>query len=205
MSAPTRVDDGNFAVIAQNGSITWENPLSDVGDFDHFIARVKKRVDVSSYTSGVSLTPGTFVSGNGSLIGYLVGLGTPGLVGNNLIEWEALYANVPANRVEPSSTVYTQQWLQQNVVSAELSIFEITNKRATNVLYEYYFKNTPLPVLIAPRLEQLENVIFAFGGWRIFNDGEQVLAEDSEHSRYLGDIFVRKSTYITWVQRVVLQ
>jgi hypothetical protein len=201
MSVPNVGDDGNFAVAQQNGSHVFENPLSDVGDFDHFVARVKYRIEAPRYTSPSTLTPGTFTAGTGNLIGYLVRLSSPNLVGSNLMEWEATYANKPSQRTEPATITYTQQWLARSDDNT-YSIEEHTDSRDATIVYDYYFKTQPLPALIAPKLALFANRIFQFGGWRVFNDGESVLAQDSTSERYLGDIFVRKSVYITWAQRV---
>jgi hypothetical protein len=204
MSVPTIVNDGDFTVDQQHGGWVYSNPLSDKGDFAHLVATRTVRIDVSSFTpsSHTSLETRNFTTGDGVVTGYLVGFTDPVAAGNNVLEWEEKYATLPSTRTQPTTVTYTQQFLFYTAnadQSTTISILEYTNKRAATETYEYYFKNSPLPVLLAPKLEQIGNRILFFGDWRPFAAGEQVLTEDSTSERYLGDIYVRKTTRIAWV------
>jgi hypothetical protein len=203
MSVPIIVNDGNFANELANGSIVLSTPLARYGDFNHLVARRKMRVDVGSFkmSNRLSLAQLPVSTGDGSKTLRLVDSTDPELVGNNLMEWEEIYANVPAQRTEPTTITYTQQylWFQANAdQSTTISIVEFTRKRSATITYDYFLKTSQLPALYMPKLEQFGNRILQFGGWRAFLNGETVLAEDSSVERYMGDIFVRKSTYISW-------
>jgi len=204
MAVPNIINDGDFTVAAQNGSMAWDVPLAGVGDYDHIAGRIKIRVDVSSFKPSdlETLAPRSLVTGDGSKTCYLVGMSPSDIPGNNLIEFELTYANLPASRTEYTTLNYTQQWIAANTstVPVNYSIVEFTNKRTAVVTYDYFFKNSPLAQIHAPRLEQIGNAIFGFSGWSVFTDGQMVIAEDSSIERYLGDIFVRKTPRIAWVQ-----
>lgn len=212
MSAPSIVNDGVFTVEAQNGAWKYTNPLADKGDFSHIVAKRKVRIDVSSYASHTTLRQLSITTGNAVnavRTVYLVGISEPDLAGNNLLEWEESYATIPATRLEPTSITYSRQvlWYTANAdQTTTVEIKEFTDKYDAFNTYEYYLNTPsdpwerPLDTLRAPRLEQVGNHILFKGGWRPFLDGEQVLAEDSSTDRYLGDIFVRKSTRIKWVE-----
>lgn len=204
MPVPSIVNDGNFALELANGSIVLSTPLARFGDFNHLVARRKVRVDVGSFkmSNRTALSAMPVSTGDGSKTLLLVDSSDPELVGNNLMEWDEAYANVPASRDEPTTITYTQQylWFQANAdQSTTISIVEFTRKRTAIVTHDYFLKSNPLPALYMPKLEQFGNRILQFGGWAPFADGASVLAEDSSVERYMGDIFVRKSTRISWV------
>jgi len=206
MSAPYRIDDGNFAVEQQNGSIKIAHPLADKGDYTHITATIKRRVDVNDFdrTERTSLETISVTTGDAAspVTCYLVGMTEPDIPGAELLEWEETFANIPQTRKEPTSITYTQQFIlriDNFDLSTTFEIGEFTDTWNATATYEYFLVGSPLPQLRAPSIQILAGRLVKRGGWTTFADGESVLAEDSKVERYLGDIFVRKSIRIVWV------
>ncbi len=206
MAVPFRVDDGDFTVEAQNGEVTITNALSDKGDFSHIEVRRKMRCAVNAYRSSLrtSLQRRTVTTTDGPVFVYLVGT-TPAELFGTLQEWEEIYISIPAQRTEPTTISYTQQFILETTTSGSdsntvtHSIEEFTNKRSGLTYFDYFLKTNPLPQIHAPRLEQVGNTIFSFSGWRNFLPDEEVVAEDSSVERFSGDVWVRKTPTIRWV------
>jgi len=212
MAAPSRADDGDLFVEQQNGSIKISHPLADKGDYDHIVATRKMRCDVTEFdrTARASLdTLSVPVGDAGSPVTcYLVGMSEPDIPGSELLEWEETYASLPATRTEPTSITYTQQFIvriENFDLSTTFEIGEFTDVWPAETTYEYYLLSAPLSPLQlrAPSIQILAGRFVYRGGWdplNPFEDGDSVLAEDSKIERYMGDIFVRKSTRIIWVE-----
>lgn len=203
MSVPLRVDDGDFTQQLQNGGYSIDQPLSDRGDYNHLVIKLKVRVDVASFKTSVQvpLSARVFTTGDGDRTFYLVGASPGDIPGNNLNEWDVSYATLPANRYEYSDYAYTLQFINKDPeANAEVpyTIVEFNRVMAARTQYEYFFEDNPLPIIQAPRIEEFSNRIYGFGGWRIYSVGEYVPAQDSKVERYLGKIMARKTIYIQW-------
>ena len=203
MSAPTRVNDGDFTQQLQNGSYSIDQPLADKGDYNHLVIRHKVRVDVASFKTSVQLplSVRNFTTGDGARTFYLVGASPGDIPGAELNEWEISYATLPANRYEYSDFAYTLQYIfrDNDPLSVKVQqIVEFNRTMSARIEYAYFLKGSPLPILLAPRIEEFMTVIYGFGGWRAFAVGEYVVAQDSKIERYIGDMFVRKTISIVW-------
>lgn len=193
-----RIDDGNYNIAQQNGSIVLDWPLASVGDFNHFTAKVMRAVDVRRFVAPLPMDQRSFDLGDA----YLVDLtdpsrdGSPG--GSMILNYTELYASLPVTRIEYTTIVYTQQFA--DIVGQTFEDAPPITRDA-QVTYEYSLVK-PLVTLEAPKLYVIGGVLFESGHFTKLNDGDLVLAEDSSTLRYLGLIWCRRSVRIVWRNKV---
>ncbi len=188
-AAPAWVDDGSFIVAKQNGATEMSFPFADEGDTTSFVATQRWRIDARYFKPLASMSKMPPMVPNFG-IAYLVAPENPVYVGNGLVEWQRIYASVPVTRTVPKqSVVHTFQYLIGN------SILNATKVSPTRYKWEYSLTEfTPLTM----------GIIFAHGAsayniqqWANRPVGSLILHEDSECGIYRGQIFYRKSVYVT--------
>lgn len=199
MSSPSYYDDGSFVQTLQNGPVRYAFPFVDKGDPATFTAVITKRQDARYVLPPQLMFSYVFNPGKA----YLVGRSETRDVGNGILEWDDTYSSLPSNRSEYGSISYTQQRLTQNTLTAERNIQEFTSTKDARYFYEYSL-NTPKPRILAPLLVLFGNVIYPFGGWGTYSDGQEILAQDTTSEIYMGKIYVRKSIFVRFNQFITL-
>lgn len=186
MSSPRYYDDGRFNVPQQNGATSFTFPFADKGDPLTFVARKRMRMASIFYTPAALMQFDDF-----AFLGraYLVNRSDAADVGNGLVEWEDVWASLPKTRTEYGTISYTQQYFLNS------EIIEYTGTRDASFIYEYSL-TTPLPRILAPRLFQINNVIYTINYNLSIGEGQPVLAQDTEREIYMAQIFCRKSIYV---------
>jgi hypothetical protein len=191
MSIPIYVDDGSFRTPTQAGTAHYTLPFADRGDYTSFQVSIPFKIDINHFRDTSPLSAGTrrsFPKGDA----YLVDIRNMRESGNNLMEWETIYASVPITRQE-FTTVSYERFYENNPESTIESFIQDTQGVA---IYQYKWY-TPLPDLIAPKPVQLGGIWFEFGGYGGEPaEGAEVLAENSKTSIYIGRIFERRSVYV---------
>lgn len=193
MSVPIYWTDGDYTVAEQIAEWEIEFPFVERGDNISFVARRPMRIESSAMRRPVINQRRTF---DGLGYAYFCGQQPARRVDgfSQLVDYDEVWASVPAtNNKTYQSVSYTEQFLQ---ISPEVGIVELSKSKRGQVLWEYAIG--PLPQLIAPRLVQLGSVVFSQGGWRPMNPGQTVLSDDSENGIYMGQIYYRKSVYVTY-------
>lgn len=202
MSSPRYYDDGSFKAPVQNGPISYAHPFADKGDSITFLATITFRQDARYFgiQGFVNLTLiRVFPAG----IAYRVNISEASNVDCGILEWTETYASIPVTRTEYGSISYTQQFVTLASVAngTELGVIEWTNTRDAAVTYEYSL-GSPLPRKLSPKVIQIGQNVYTEGGFGTFSEGQSILAKDTESEIWMGRIYCRKSTVISYHQFV---
>lgn len=185
MSAPFRVDDGNFKIplLVKDG---YRFPFSDKGDAASFEWVAKYSFDKSvtpRYRSMQALNKAYGTC-------YLVAIGDLDDRGEGLFEQELVYASLPVSRQEATGLAYTQQIV--GTLSGSPVINEVTYNTSAYVLYEYFI-GRPAPLRRAQFLFLSGNLVSIGGKPPVQGI---TAAQDSEISLYKGQIYQRRTMYV---------
>ena len=107
MSSPKYYDDGKFNLAAQNGATSFSFPFASKGDNQTFIARKKMRVASGAIQIPALMQAEDFTLGRA----FYADRTDASDIGQGLVEYEAIYASLPATRTEYGTITYTQQYL----------------------------------------------------------------------------------------------
>lgn len=120
---------------------------------------------------------------------YFVEESTPSIVGGEVLEFERTYAALPSSRNESEPYTYHGQ---QTVGTLIIEYGVATTARAA---FDYHISTDGTDVeLIQPyKLQIIDGVIYASGT----GGGGELVAEASSVSRWRGNIFERKTLYVT--------
>lgn len=190
MSVPGTVNDGNFSVPQQDGAPLFDFPFFNRGDAITFIATIRMRCSVSAFKVPIPMSVKQFTTFGKA---FLVDFSEPSGIGQDLMEWTQVYANVPRTRKEPSTTTYTNQISTGGGLTVA-SVISYTSTMQAEDVYEYSV-NAPLPPLIAPVLLASGGLLYSTAPFSP-NANTRILAQNSEARIYMGKIYERKSTYI---------
>lgn len=191
----SEINDGNFTTAMVVAEPKYEFPFASQGDLSAFVVRFKMRQDWRSF---VALTPMTVISTAGGN-GYLVEPENTENIGQGLVEWERVVANVPSSRTVPSGTMSYSVQLLITVASVPAVPYEIEEMPLTIDTYSTYsYSLSAFTVVHAPKIFSTCRglVLVNIGSWGIAAAGDPVLAIDSENSLYMGLIYQKKLTYI---------
>lgn len=179
------IDDGDFTTTtAFKHDIRF--PFSDRNDFVSFEYVVSYQVDKNHFVSLPSMSAQSTPRGTA----YFVEQGDVRDVGDNLVEFDRVFASIPRNRIESASIVYTQQWW---AVSGDPEIVEASYTLNGRIVYEY-FTYVP-PALIRPRVILVSNT-YLFVGTPVQSSNALVIAEDSDVRIYKAGIYQRATSYV---------
>jgi len=200
MPVPSTVSDGVFTIPQQNGPDKYRLPFLDKGDSRSFEIIRKMRVAADSFTAPKLMSK---IRWDGKYA-YLVEMTDPQIVEPDLLEYELTYACVPFTRNEGTSTTFTIQYpsfgasYDWSTPPPEPTITEIPLPMTGRAVYEYFI-GAP-PTLLAPKIAFVNGTRVQYGGWNqaMFVPGAQILADDSDVTIYKGNIYQRRSVYITW-------
>lgn len=195
-TVPGIIDDGNFRVAQRNGVKAASYPFFSRGDATAFVQPVPMRVDQRYWQKPVMMTQKNF---DGMGIGYLVDISDPQVVyGTNLIDYDEIYASVPAKRTEYGQAPFNYNAPIIGISKAVLAFIDIFPGR---FVYEYS-AGTPLPILYRPLLLSVDyyqgegKQIVQVGAYKNYLDGQNILTENSRTEIYLGKIYERLSIYV---------
>lgn len=195
-AVPGVIDDGNFFFPQQNGVKAASYPFFNKGDATTFIQPVTMRMDQRYWTTPVPMTQRYF---DGLGIGYLVDITDPQVVyGTNLIEWDEIYASVPAKRTEYGQTAFN---VQAPIIGTQRAVSAFIDVFPGRFVYEYSV-NAPLPILYRPQLIKVDYYqgsgpqIVQIGAWEAYIDGKNILTENSRNEIWMGKIYQRLSIYV---------
>lgn len=126
---------------------------------------------------------------------FLVETSEPSLVGADVVEWQELYAEVPAARFEAEGSSYEFQEIEEdeNEVERVMSLPSVTT---TYNLHEYFRTIDPraIPVQIARRYGSTRRLIYSRGAYYV--SGGLVLAQDSTVKRWKGNVWERITKFV---------
>lgn len=201
MSSPAYYDDGDFSIAQETGPIRYSFPFMAKGDAQTFIASVTYRQAAAYFSRPLLMARFGFNLGTA----YLVDFSEPRDVGGGIVEWDGTFASIPANRNEYGSITYTQQTIGSVRLSTPpaYEINEFTSTRDARIFYEYSL-NAPLPRKLAPLLIQFQNQIVGLGGWGYFNEGQEILAQDTQSEIYMAKIYQRKSVIVRYSNYITI-
>ncbi len=197
MSAPHRVNDGDFTTAKQVGEGDKEYPFINQGDATAWIYKAKMRIDQASFSPLASMAVVSTPLGNG----YLVEPENPVGIGQGLVEWTRTVANVPATRTIPNGTISYNSQIEVTVASVPVVPYEIEEVSFTVDSYATYnYSLTPFTPVQAPRIFSVFRglTLVNIGGWGTFTADDPILAIDGENSLYRGLIYQQKLTYIRY-------
>lgn len=211
MAVPSRINDGNWAIAMQAGAPEVEMPFADEGDTYTFVITVPFMQDQANYVplrnflnpvTGIeALVPYTSIGRTVYLVKETQA--TPIDMTSGILKWNRVYATIPRTRKTKGSIVYQNQFASsQNAYSwpdepVQVEVGEFPLIMDCTFKYEYSI-GSPLPALNAPKVTSLFGRLIKIGGWGNLVAGSQVLALDTESRIYMGSIYERKSTTITW-------
>jgi len=192
----SEINDGNWTVATVCGEPKYEYPFADQGDVATYVVTFKMRQDWRNFTALASMTVISTALGNG----YLVESETTTPIGQGLVEWERVVANVPASRTRPSGTMSYSLQILITVASVPAVPYEIEELPLTIDTYTTWdYSTSTFAVVQAPHIFSTCRglILVNIGSWGVTTAGDPVLAMDSENSIYRGLIYCRKKTYIT--------
>ena len=213
MAVPSFISDGDTNVITQDGPGWFTEPFADRGDTDSFEWHCYYTQHASSYTS---YTNGTAYSP--SFIGhfevmpsisttrgtaYLYKEDEPTEVNNTgLLRFLRHHCSIPETRIEPTSLIYSRQFLAQQAEytwespPAAPEVQEIACPLDGYRKFEYF--NGTLPTqLYAGRIAVIFGTPLKIGVWPPTYTAPFV-AEDSKRYIYKGAIVCRETLYAEW-------
>lgn len=197
MSAPWRVDDGNWSNgLLVKTSYRW--PFADRGDATSFEYVTTERVDKSQLPRRQSMD--ARLTGYG--VAYLTEIGDLEDSGDGVWEQQCVYSSVPENRIEGASINYTLQLWRATIGDAQENGFfynvnfelaELTFTVSAEIVYEYFANTRPQP-LLKPRVALVFERLYSFGS--VPPGVSRVVAEDSEVTLYKGKIYCRRTPVV---------
>lgn len=196
MPPPGIIDDGNFSIPQRNGVKAASYPFFNKGDVTTFIQPVPMRVDQRYWIPPQPMEQKYF---DGMGVGYLVDVTDPQVVyGTNLIDYDLIYASVPAKRTEYGQTPFNVQAPIIGTSKAVLAFIDIFPGR---FIYEYS-AGTPLPILYRPLLLTVDyyqgegKQIVEVGAYQEYLGGQNILVENSRTEIWMGKIYQRLSIFV---------
>jgi hypothetical protein len=172
--------DGSFDEPTQHGPVV---PL-----FDNETQSMLYRV---VYQQREDLWKPPKFSAKGPHNSLLVEVGQPRVLDGNVLEWEELYAHVPATREDPQPFIHNYQ-------AAFYGVFvEIPKPVTSTVLYEYFHAPDPSKIKLtaAYRIVAINGVYYSIGK-KPKDLAKKILAEDQQLERWKGNIWCRTSRYV---------
>ncbi len=125
----------------------------------------------------------------------------PRPVGGGIVEWERIFAPVPPSRDEYESFVMAYQ-IEQSV-DGKNTIGEIAIPVTSRTHYDYFYvpsglysKPSNIPKLEAYKLIQYVPDVIIQRGANPGPGASEMLAEDSQVTRWMGNIYQRKERYV---------
>jgi hypothetical protein len=193
MAVPAIVNDGNFSIAQPNGAAQPEFPFYSFGDDSTFIQRVNMRVLQSKFIRPPIMQQ-TFFTGLGK--GYLVDIENPQVIAGDLVEYPFVYASLPKQRKEYGSATFTYQAR----LPGGTTLLSYTDTFPSTIIYDYSVL-APLPPLFRGKVltstTDTGAVTIQAGKWVPANTKGLLLAENSTSGIWLGQIFFRRSVYVS--------
>jgi hypothetical protein len=194
MESRTEYRDGDFSEPAAISPAIPSYPFEAVGDTQTRMISQRFQVEASGYrrpSNGTAYPYRSQVSRNRSL--KLIAHSVPTYVDADLIEYDAVWAELPRNRTESEPYSHTYQYTR--VVDDETQLGEVTKTVAAIFEISYIETSNPAEITIrsALRYVRFPGGILPQGGTSAGQNWTQsngyILARDTSFARWVGDFW----------------